>query len=487
VIKVLNNLGGEQSHDETLYALSVRLFRAACVKFGSSLKAKRRSAGAAVFVATFLASNLCIVAASTPALPQKPAWLTDLSLGLKESYDDNVFLSGVDSSDLPASYTVPPGSVAALKDHSSWVTTVSPKIGVNFAPLFGDQKQLPVLSLAYAPDFAIYHQERSEDYSAHRLATFIKGKWDSVSFTAENNFAYVDGNQFAPFYPGALTSAYATAAVRERREQIQDRSAVTLQFDQTNWFIRFTASLLYYDLQTEQVNIPGYQNYADRYDVNGGGDLGFKFSPRLAVTMGYRYGHQYQEQYAFSPYSSPSDYHRVLVGFEGRPWNWLEFKLQAGPDFRHYPGDTLTHVTPLDDKNPVKYYGEASLTATFTPRDTLTFRYKQWQWLSSTGRIPYYDSVFDLCYRRKLTRQLTMDLGGRILSSDYTEGNLPACQRNDWQYTVSAGLAYAINAHTSFNLAYALDLGRNALDSVINPETREYHRNVISLGVLLKF
>ena len=57
---------------------------------------------------------------------QKPVWLTDLSLGVKESYDDN--LLGVS------------GKGLALQ--SSWVSTVSPKVGINFAPLLGDQKTL---------------------------------------------------------------------------------------------------------------------------------------------------------------------------------------------------------------------------------------------------------------------------------------------------------------------------------------------------------
>ena len=91
---------------------------------------------------------------TTTNLFQRPAWLTEASLGAKESYDDNVFFSGVDA---PPAYKVPAGSVAALKDLSSWIITMSPKVDVNFAPLLGDQKALQVLSLAYAPDFVTYH------------------------------------------------------------------------------------------------------------------------------------------------------------------------------------------------------------------------------------------------------------------------------------------------------------------------------------------
>lgn len=114
-------------------------------------------------------------AATAPAdpwgLPKKPAWLSELSLSVRESYDNNAFLAGTDPRYLPAGYVVPAGSVAALRDQGSWVTTVSPKIGVNYVPLLGDQKTLQALALGYAPDFVTYHDESSESYNLHRFTT----------------------------------------------------------------------------------------------------------------------------------------------------------------------------------------------------------------------------------------------------------------------------------------------------------------------------
>jgi len=178
------------------------------------------------------------------ALPfQKPAWLTDLSVGVRQSYDDNVFLSGADAKYLPASYTLPPSSVAALKGVSSWVTTVSPKVGINLAPLL-DSENLQTLSFVYAPDFAQYYDAPSENNNAHRFGTAIKGQAGAFSFVLENNLTYVDGDSVAPTYPGGLLSAIGIVAPRERREQIQDRSTVALRYDGDWWFIRPTASLL---------------------------------------------------------------------------------------------------------------------------------------------------------------------------------------------------------------------------------------------------
>lgn len=417
---------------------------------------------------------------------KKPAWLTDLSVGVKQSYDDNVFLSGVSGQYLPKTYTVPPGSVAALKDISSWVTTVSPKIGVNLAPVLGVQN-LEVLSLNYAPDFANYYDAPSENYNAHRFGGALKGKVDAFSFAFDNSLAYIDGNSVAPTYPGALYSAIGIGAPRERREQIQDRANIFLRYDGSWWFIRPTASLLSYNMKTELINVTGYQNYCDRTDVNGGADLGWKITPQMAVTLGYRYGYQYQEQFSFSPYSSPSHYQRLLAGFEGSPWKWLEIKVLAGPDFRDYPGDTLTHITPVQDKTPIKFYGESSITAKVTAKDTLIFKSKQFQWVSSLGKVPYYDNIIDLGYRRAVTSRLTADLGARLWTADYNSGNLPACRRDDWQYTVLAGLTYNFNTHLTANLNYALNLGRNAQDNVANPQTREFNQNLVSFGMLLKF
>ena len=431
-----------------------------------------------------LLSNWTVAAAGL----EKPAWLTDCSLGIKESYDNNVFLSGVNN---PPPYTVPSGSVAALKDCYSWITTVSPKVGVNFSPLVGTTN-VPVLSLAYAPDLAVYHDQASESYNAQRVLATVKGNPEPLGFGADNSFTYIDGSGLGPFYPGNLYSAFATTADRERRRQIQNRANLNVQFDKEKWFVRPVASLLYYNLMTEQLNtaLPpnvGYQNYCDRYDVNGGADFGYQVAPQLALTLGYRYGHQYQQQYSFSPYSSSSDYQRVLAGIEGSPWKWLSVKIQGGPDFRNYQGDSATHTTPVNDLHPVTYFDEASLTATFAPDNTLTFKTKSWQWVSGSGKVPYFDSAYELAWHRRFTKKLGFDLGGKILDWDFTGGNLPACRRNDREYAATAGLGYAVNSHVSITLAGALNWGRNVESGVANPGAREFDQQLVSLGTQWKF
>jgi hypothetical protein len=444
--------------------------------------------------------------AETPAVDsgsaawQKPVWLTDLSLGAKESYDDNVLLV----------------SGHGLAPQSSWVSTVSPKVGFNFAPLLGNQKTLQTLSLIYSPDFNIYHDAPSQSYDAHKIGDTIKGKAGDFSFSLDNAFLDNDGNQQAPIYAlnqGAAAagqydkyrSTFAQSVPRERLAQIQDRAAALLQYDWDKFFIRPVAALLYYDLQTDWHNTgaapwKGYQNYVDRYDVNGGADLGYKLTPTLAATLGYRYGSQYQQQLpgtidADNHYAS-SDYQRVLLGLEGKPWSWLNVKLAGGPDFRSY-----NSLAPVNDHNPVKYYGEAVLTATLTPSQTVTFNYKQWQWVSSTGKVPYLDSTYALAYHWKATKQLGWDLGGKVLEADYTGGNEDGVTvksqnsslRDDVEYEVSTGVTYAFNTHFSANLAYTYDLGKNALNNLpagnlaLSSDYRNFEHQVVSLGLQYKF
>jgi hypothetical protein len=462
-----------------------RLITTAVVSIAAALlaaSAPAQSAASSGAVSNSTGQTLTAKAAAPVAAPTlfqiaKPAWLTDFSLGVKEGYDDNVFLVSGDGA----------------KQRDSWITTISPKVGFNFAPLFEGQEIFQILSFGYAPDIVTFHDQSTESYTAHRFANTVKGKVDAFSFNLENGFNYIDGSKVAPTYapPDDTRSAYATGVPRERRAQYQDRAKASLQYDWEKWFVRPTASLLYYNLLTDLSTASGYQNYADRYDVNGGADVGYKLNPQMSLTLGYRYGHQYQQQFplpgASYLLSSSSDYQRALLGLEGKPWSWLTIALQGGPDFRTYEPNTTTHITPVSDRYPVKYYGEAALIAVITPKDTLTFKYKQWQWVSSTGKLPYFDSLYDLSYRRKLCKSLALDLGGRLQTADYNCGNVPSSLRNDWQYTVSAGLTYSLSANVVISGTYGVDFGRNHEDNVVNPQYRQFTHQLGYLGVTFKF
>jgi opacity protein-like surface antigen len=365
-------------------------------------------------------------------------------------------------------------------------------VGVNLARSLDASGQLERLSFTYAPDFVMYHELPSENYDAHRMILAVKGHAEAFSYSLDNTLLYVDASREAPAFPGDLFNAWATINAFQRREQLNDRSKLALQYDWDQWFVRPGAFLAYYGMMTDIKNPAlastpsGYQNYATRYDVNGGADLGYKLSPEMAATLGYRYGSQGQEQYSFSKDSSPSDYQRVLLGVEGKPLPWLNMQVLGGPDFRSYEEDSATHYSPLSDLHPITYYGEAALTATMTPSDSLAFKYKQFQFVSCLGVKPYFDSSYGVSYSRKITDRLGLDLGSRLLDADYTVGNLASCARNDLDYVLSVDLHYAISSNMAVNAGYSADLGRNSQENVVNSQTRDFDSQVISLGVQFK-
>ncbi len=401
----------------------------------------------------------------------KPPWMTELSIELKESYDDN--LLGVSGDGMPKS--------------DSWITTITPRIGLDLAPLI-NPRVLQVLSVNYAPAFATFSQASEENNTAHRISNKIKANSDNISFNLDNAFVYIDGSSIAPVYPAPdnVRSCYAHALPRERRNQYQDRTKIDLQLDLDPFFIRPTGSLQYWDMLTDQMTTSGYQNWVDRYEINGGADLGRRISSQLAVFLGFRYGRQYQATVINSDYSATNNYQRALVGIEGKLFNRLSLSLLGGPDFRHYDDSA-----PVNDKNQVNFYGEASLTGELSKQDTVIFKYKGNQWISSTGQVPTFDTGLDLGYRHKFNAASNWNLNCQIKNADYTVGNLNSGSapslRNDWLYTLSTGISHDFNAHIGVNIDFAANLGRNAQDGISNANYREFDEYLTAIGIFSKF
>ncbi len=403
---------------------------------------------------------------------KKPAWLTELSVTTKETYDSNVF--GADVSR-------PSNSAAPVANVSSWLTSVTPKIGLNFASLLDygkdEQKTVEVFSLSYAPEVVRYSDAASENYEAHRVATQIKGRVDSFSYNLEDSFVYVDGNRNTPQY--LTQSAYGTAIARERREQIQDRGLLILRNDWDKFFVRAVGSATYYDLNSYHYNPvgarAGWQNYVDRYDVNAGGDIGYKITNNFAATLGYRRGYQYQESFDWSTASSNNDYDRILAGIEGKPLKWLKIELQAGPDFHYYNPSNMSVGHAEQINSP---YIDGNVSAEVTSKDTLTARVKQWQWVSSTGTASYQDSTYEFIYKRKWLKQLSSTIGVMVQDSHY---NAPT-DRDDWLYTYAAGLKYDLNEYCGFFTDYSYSRGENGVDGLTG-DGREFERHLVTIGV----
>lgn len=424
----------------------------------------------------------------------KPLWLGELSLSAKESYDDN--LLGV--------------SGKALKPESAWVSSLSFKAGLNFVPLLDKQNPLKTFTLAYQPEKFSYEGHTEENYTSHKFNSVIAVKEDNMSFSFDNAFLYVDGNREAPTYAlnqfaGAAANQndkfrnnYAHAPARERRDQIQDRYTASLQYTSGSFFVRGVSSLTYFDLNTHFHNTgaapyKGYQNYVDRYDINGGVDFGYKVSPDVALTLGIRDGYQYQEQFdvTFSgdQHASSSHYLRFLAGIEGKPVKWLTVKLVLGPDDRKYNASAA-----MARLNTTRVFGEGSLTAALPHNQTLALTYKQWLFVGSTGLAPYDDITFACTYHWSATKQLGFDLGFKYVEANYTVGNdlagsAPAL-RDDLDYFYSIGATYAFTSHVILSAGFVYEDGKNGLDglaAIFGPAYREFQHGLTTLGIQYKF
>ncbi len=403
----------------------------------------------------------------------KPAWLSELSFSVKETYDSNVY--GTESNT--------PGfdPVAYIQ---SWSTTFSPKATLNLLPLLGADGKgtLSVFSLGYTGEYAFYqaHDARLEDHARHFLTQALKIKSGAWSSTFDNSFLWVDGTTSTPHY--RLSSPYGAAGPRERREQFQDRAKLALRYDAEAWFIRAAASLIYYDLRTElhpaSGAYAGWQNFVDRYDFNGGLDGGFKVAKDWALTLGHRYGWQYQQPYPWDARTNKATYHRVLLGLEGKLTPWLKAEVVLGPDSRHYTEATRG----IAGVNYTWLYTEGSLTADLSKNDSLGLTHKVWHWVSSTGITAYRDSSYLLTYRHKFDSQLSITLGARAAGSDY---DAPATRR-DWIFGGSAGVKYDLSKALSLTADYGYTQGHNRLDAVLYPG-REFVQSLLSVGARWAF
>ena len=424
----------------------------------------------------------------------KPAWLTDLSFSVKESNDDNVLgVSGL-----------------GLQQVSSRVTDLGFKVGLNLANILGTSKDIQTLTLTYSPDFYTYAEARTEDYAAHRLGGVVSAKWDNVSLSFDDAFLYNDGSRWAPTYAlnqasGAAANQfdkyrnnYAHSVARERRRQDQDRYNFALKFDEGPVFFRPVSSLTDYVLGTRLENTSkapylGYQDYINRYDWNVGSDFGYAILPKVSVFLGYRYGSQFQEQFATTinsdQHQSSNKYQRLLLGVEGKASDWLTFKLAIGPDFREFNADT-----PISDTKTTRYYGEGSATATISPNQSLSLTYKNWIFVSSTGLVPYIDTTYAATYHIQVSKALGLDFTGKLLEANYTLGNDVAGSapslRDDLDYGSAIGLTYAVTKNVVLSVAYNNDIGKNGLQGLAAkyyPDYRDFSHEIVTAGVTLKF
>ncbi len=437
---------------------------------------------------TLALTVLGLAPATMAALPTNLTYSAEATV--RETWDNNVYIQ--DKNPLPANIAAANAvglhPVPALK--SSFLTTVVPRLGLDYKPCSGFN-----LSLGYAPEIAMYTSAEDEDYVTHRTTLNFNGKVGDATWELLNAPTYIEGGTQGPtFGRSGDVPAIGGIPLRDRREAfiLRDSFHVTLPWD--NWFIRPVAAYYYHDFLTDQrLNKDSaqyyYENYLSRQDVNGGLDIGYEAFKSTFLVMGYRYGQQDQftgpnaanTAFTDSPYDST--YHRILFGMEGSPAKWLKLNFLVGPEFRHFdPG------TPAGfERDQTLLYADASVTVLPTKADTVSLRWTQFEQPAFSSQSVYQDIKYDLTWRHKFTDHFTAGAGFTLYIGDWQQ----PVNRDDWIYTPSLMAGYAFDKHWSAELNYSCDLVDSRVstsaEGAAYADGREYSRQLVSLAAKYAF
>jgi hypothetical protein len=333
-------------------------------------------------------------------------------------------------------------------------------------------------SLNYAPEINFFHSTPGEDYIYNRTGVSVSGKVNKTKWEVTDDFIWIDGSKTGPsfFGPGGAPAG-GGPQLRDRHAALLERGQFRLTQTMGDWFVRPVVSGNYQDFLTDQKTTPGYQNYVDRNDLNGGLDIGYAVAKETWVVAGYRYGVQNQATLFNNPVHYDSTYNRALVGVEGKPSDWLKLCISAGPEFRHYGPD----VAPgFGNRDVVYAFADATATITPTKKDTLALSAKRFEQPGFSGRSTYIDSTYEMTWRHKLTDKLTLGAGVRGYNTDFRFPTL----RNDWIVSPSGVISYSFTERFSGELSYVYD---DAMSEIPDTRGREYTHNLVALGLRYVF
>ena len=401
-------------------------------------------------------------------------------LTLKETYDDNVYI--LDTAPDPT-ITPPTGFTISKANQESFVTSVTPSLALDYRPCSAFAAKL-----SYAPDVVWYHSASSEDHVTHRGAINFGGRINDVTYESPNSITWIDGSDstYITIRPGDCR-CIGGIPLRDRRDAVIFKDGLKVTIPAGKWFFRPVFSAYIHDFQTKQFpntnsSLFIYDNFVDRWEVNGGMDIGYEAFANTKLVVGYRYGHQQQGEYLGTPSPFCNDYQRFLLGIEGMPASWLKLAALAGPDVRDWCGKTV----PGFDRDELLCYIDASATILPTKNDTIALRVTRYEQPAFTSPSVYEDIKYDLTWRHKFTDQFTAGAGFTAYLGDW-QGPV---DREDWIYTPSVMGSYAFNSHVTAEVSWSYD---DAVSDVPNSPSapyskgREFTRNLVSLAIKYTF
>ena len=392
----------------------------------------------------------------------RPTLKPTLAATVSERFDSNVMLQDR-------------GPVQHIE---SFVTSVQPVLGASL-PFSGAWPGS--LSLQYAPDFAFFHERDEESYLRHTGLFRLEGKSPAFRATAQVRAQYTDGSTEGPIWgtpdePGT-TPALGASEVRYRRRNFYWQSPLEARYDRERWWARGVFEARLWDIMTEDRIVPGsvYQNYVDRTDVVGGPELGLKLAPGFESGVGYRFGHQDQEQHPFAePYTYQNDFHRVVGVITASPLSQVKVGGEAGPSFHQFNPSSL----PPDAKpDETLFYYSLNLTVQLATNTVLRGQAYQHLLPSTAGRAAFQNiratGTLEHRWRPDLRTSFRFDLQ----EYDMVRG----LDTRDQVFTPEVRLDYTFSHRFTLGAWYAYEWADN-----LDPGTsgREYERNVV--GVSLK-
>jgi len=440
------------------------LLTAASVEAAAATPAARATVGHLGPRPAFAALLLAVTLSAEDAHPNTLAFATTVSAGVSERYDNNVMLQNE-------------GPLARIE---SWVTAVQPVAGLDWrAP----EPSTLTLGLNYAPDFTFFHARDEESYLRHVGVFNLDFHDEQWAARALARAQFTDGSTEGPTWstpeePGT-TPALGAAEIRYRRRNFFWHSPLDARYNRERGYVRGVFEARLWDIMTDFKTLPGYgyQNYADRTDVNGGGEFGMKPARGWEVGAGYRFGHQDQERLPRGvPYTYQNDYHRLVGALSATPVKWLRCRGEIGPSFHQFnPAGLPAGADPTE----MLMYFQAQASVAIG-RDT-SFKAEAFQHLlpSTAGRAAFQNiratGTLDHRFSPKLRGTFRFDLQ----EYDYVRG----LDLRDEVFTAETRLDYAAKPWLAFSAWCAWEWAVNLRPGITG---REYDRQVIGVGVTVK-
>ena len=397
-------------------------------------------------------------AAANPTSTERVCpFVFNCSAGVKESWDDNVFLQ----------------SQTDRANRTSFVTTLLPALAGKWTPN-------PALSLglSYAAEVALFDSEPGENYWLHRTGLNLSGQTDKTRYELTVGWVRIDGSAVGPTWTGqGGAPATGGPAVRDRRDASVIRESFQLTQEFGAWRARAATTFYGHDFGTEQHSTPGYQNYVDRDEITGGGDLGRKCGPSVTAWTGYRFGCQDQAKLFAYPEQYGNYFNRVLLTLEGSPARWLKLNLSLGPEWRRF---AATVPVTFGARDRLNLFVDSSVTILPTTADTLMISMKQFEQPGFAGRSVYTDLTYDFSWRHKFDDRFTAGIGGRAYNTYFFRPVL----RNDWVLSANLFINCALTRQLNLEASYAYEQGRSTMP---NNSGRDYTRHILTCGLKYVF